>query len=79
MNSSVTQLFIFLSIHPLTQLFVYPFTYPSIHLFIHCPLLQGHDGSHHYLVQTKVAILNKQFKQAESLLLERSDAQQTIP
>ena len=82
MNSSVTQLFIFLSIHPLIQLSVYPFTYtsiyPSIHIFFHCPFLQGHDGSRHYLIQAKVAILNKQFKQAERLLLERGDAQQAM-
>ena len=79
MNSSLTQLSIFLSIDPLIQLSVYPLLiHPSIHLFIHCPLLQGHDGSHHYLVQAKVAILNKQFKQVERLLLERGDAQQAM-
>ena len=33
--------------------------------------VQGQDGSSHYLVQAKLAILNKQFKLAESLLLER--------
>lgn len=29
------------------------------------------DGTEHYLVQAKLAILNKQFKQAEAILLER--------
>ena len=29
------------------------------------------DGTQHYLVQAKLAILNKQFKQAEAILLER--------
>ena len=29
------------------------------------------DGTLHYLVQAKLAILNKQFKQAEAILLER--------
>ena len=33
--------------------------------------VQGQDGSSHYLVQAKLAILNKQFKLAESILLER--------
>ena len=33
--------------------------------------VQGQDGSSHYLVQAKLAILSKQFKLAESLLLER--------
>lgn len=34
-------------------------------------ILQGQDGSNHYLVQAKLAILSKQFKQAEAILLER--------
>ena len=34
-------------------------------------LVQGQDGSAHYLVQSKLAILSKQFKLAESILLER--------
>lgn len=34
-------------------------------------VLQGQDGTSHYLVQAKLAILGKQFKQAESILLER--------
>ena len=29
------------------------------------------DGTSHYLVQAKLAVLNKQFKQAEAILLER--------
>ena len=29
------------------------------------------DGTEHYLVQAKLAILSKQFKQAEAILLER--------
>jgi hypothetical protein len=29
------------------------------------------DGTLHYLVLAKLAILNKQFKQAEAILLER--------
>ena len=29
------------------------------------------DGTLHYLVQAKLAVLNKQFKQAEAILLER--------
>ena len=34
--------------------------------------IQGQvDGTLHYLVLAKLAILNKQFKQAEAILLER--------
>ena len=32
---------------------------------------QGQEGSGHYLVQARLAVLNKQFKQAEQLLMER--------
>lgn len=39
---------------------------------------QGHDGSKHYLVQAKVAILNKQFKTAERLLLEKGDSENAM-
>ena len=37
--------------------------------FLPCP--QGQDGSSHFLVQAKLAVLAKQFKQAEAILLER--------
>ena len=40
--------------------------------------LQGQDGSSHYLVQAKLAILNKQFKLAESILLERVGTSQCM-
>ena len=32
---------------------------------------QGQDGTTHYLVEAKLAALNKQLKQAETILLER--------
>ena len=32
---------------------------------------QGQAGTSHYLVEAKLAALNKQFKQAEAILLER--------
>ncbi|XP_019854623.1 PREDICTED: intraflagellar transport protein 172 homolog isoform X2 [Amphimedon queenslandica] len=38
----------------------------------------GHDGSKHYLIQAKVAILNKQFKTAERLLLEKGDSENAM-
>ena len=36
-----------------------------------CPHIKGQDGSQHYLVQAKLAVLNKQFKEAEHILVER--------
>ena len=38
-------------------------------------ILQGQDGTSHYLVEAKLAVLNKQFKQAEAILLERVSTQ----
>ena len=38
----------------------------SIHI---CPHIKGQDGSQHYLVQAKLAALNKQFKEAEHILV----------
>lgn len=40
---------------------------------------QGHsDGTSHYLVQAKLAILRKQFKEAEALLLERGEVDKAM-
>lgn len=41
--------------------------------------LQGvADGTEHYMVQAKLAILSKQFKQAEAILLERVSVAQCL-
>ena len=41
--------------------------------------LQGHsDGTSHYLVQAKLAVLRKQFKEAEAILLERGEVDKAM-
>ena len=49
-------------------------TYCSTPTFPSLPSLsffKGQDGTTHYLVEAKMAALNKQLKQAEAILLER--------
>ena len=41
-------------------------------------LYQGGDGSHHYMVRAKLAILEKNFKMAESILLEQGHVDEAI-
>ena len=43
----------------------------SVVTAMHTMGIQGQKGSGHYLVQERLAVLTKQFKKAEQLLLER--------
>ena len=41
-------------------------------------LFQGGDGTNHVLVRAKLAVLNKNFKLAESILLEQGHVDEAI-
>ena len=50
-----------------------------VHIKLCMWLFQGHsDGTTHYLVQAKLALLRKQFKEAEAILLERGEVDKAM-
>ena len=68
-----------LTLETVSQNYIFTLATP---FFILSPHLssQGQDGTTHYLVEAKMAALNKQLKQAEAILLERvREHTQTLP
>ena len=50
----------------------------NISILIRVVVAQGGDGSHHFMVRAKLAVLNKNFKTAESILLEQGHVDEAI-